>query len=59
MTARIAVYCKKYKKIFPETGNIPGIYMQNANFTDFWITDIIIVTSMWCITQNLILLDSI
>ena len=44
MAAKMAVYHKKYKKIFPETDKrSPGICMQNAHFTDSWITDLILV----------------
>ena len=42
MAAKMAVYHKKFKKIFPDWQS-PGICMQTAYFTDSWITDIILV----------------
>ena len=38
MAAKMAVYYKKYEKIFPETGKNPGICIQNAYLIDSWIT---------------------
>ena len=32
MAAKMAVYYKTHDKIFPETGKIPGICLQNAYF---------------------------
>ena len=38
MAAKMVVYYKTHEKIFPETGTIPGICIQNAYFIDSWIT---------------------
>ena len=34
MAAKMAVYYKKYEKIFPEIGKNPGICIQNAYLFD-------------------------
>ena len=34
MAAKMAVNCKTHEKIFPETGKIPGICIQNDYFID-------------------------
>ena len=36
------------KRKFPRDQQTPEIRRQNADFTDSWVTDIILVTSQWC-----------
>ena len=47
MATKMAVYFTKYKKKIPWDRQTPGIRMQNADFTDSWATDIILVTFQW------------
>ena len=43
MAAKMAVYHKKYKKIFPETDKVQGFACKMLILTYSWITDIILV----------------
>ena len=48
MADKVAVYYKNIRKNFPGTGKLQGFVCKMLNFTDSWITDIILVTSQWC-----------
>ena len=47
MAAKMAIYNKKYKKIFTETGKLQESACK-IYLTDFWTANIILVTSQWC-----------